>query len=124
MIFSAFWAANAILLVALFAGGDSPKKVVGVTLSFVGLLLCLVWYQTQWRALYHLKDRERLMRDLEALLRVPTQLSLSHMLVAGEHPGTKERWLQRPRARTLLPICSAIAAIMWLIALAIVSHFG
>jgi hypothetical protein len=50
-----FWAANAILLVALFQGGQPPSsRYVGPVLSAVGFLFSAAWFGLQRRALSHI----------------------------------------------------------------------
>lgn len=59
-IFGAFWATNALLVVALFrSGNEYPRDVVGIVLAIVGLALSLVWHRLQNSALHHLVRRER-----------------------------------------------------------------
>jgi hypothetical protein len=111
-IFSVFWAANIVLLVALFSKGDVPERFVGIILSAVGLILCFVWHQVQARALYHALDSERLMDNLEGELRLPPQLSAGHRLVTGARQNTPRLW---PRARTLMPWCSFVACASWVV---------
>jgi hypothetical protein len=42
-VFGVFWAANAVLLVALFTTGKLPEQSVGIIVSGVGLALSVVW---------------------------------------------------------------------------------
>lgn len=49
-VFGAFWAANAVLLVALFQSGDLPKRPVGLIVSRVGFALSPVWLLIRHRA--------------------------------------------------------------------------
>ncbi len=63
-VFGAFWAANALLLVALFTTGKLPDQSVGVIVSSVGLTLSLVWLAIEHRAMAWLKFYEGILREL------------------------------------------------------------
>lgn len=114
-IFGAFWATNAILLVALFTTGDFPSNHwVGVVLGAVGAALSVAWHQIQNRAIHHIVRHEKNMQRIESQLRVPPYVAISAELSGAHsvHP------LQRgPQARTLMRLCSIAALVLWLAAL-------
>jgi len=101
-IFGVFWAANAILLVALFPEGHCPTHYVGLIISLVGLFLAIVWYKIQNRALGHIYKYEGLMKELEELLEIPALYRVSG--------GITQKGI---RARKLMPICSQVMMILW-----------
>lgn len=114
-IFGAFWATNAILLVALFTTGDLPTNHwVGVVVAAIGVALSLVWHQIQNRALHHIVRHETTMYAIESQLRVSPRFAVSARL----SEATASRDSQpKPRARSLMPLCSAAGAICWVLAL-------
>lgn len=112
-IFGVFWAANAILLVALFQNGQIPASAIGIVISVVGALLSLVWHQIQGRALGNVFKHEALIERLELRLEIPENLATSGNINKEDY----NRFLGRGiRARQLMPICSIIAAIVWALA--------
>lgn len=61
-----FSAANAVLLVALFSNGGLPTEpIVGVILSLVGLLMSVIWFCIQGRAIRRIKYYERVIDKIE-----------------------------------------------------------
>lgn len=114
-IFGAFWAANALLLVALFTTGNLPESsVVGIVISGVGILLSLIWHSIQDRALRHLANYEELMTRIETKLEFDSEYAISprvndlayRQFLRGGIP-----------ARKLMPACSIGAAVLWLVGL-------
>ena len=105
-IFGTFWAANAILLVALFTTGDLPtNRIVGIIVATFGTVLSIVWHIIQTRALGHLMRHEELMRKLEAKLDFDPDYAVS----AEVNRKSYDQYLsKRPKARTvmLLQRCS------------------
>src|ERR1700689_3164364 len=66
-----FWAANAVLLVALFKNGTWPTdRSVVLVLGLFGLVMAVLWYIVQSRILQHLAAVEEVMSRLEALLKL------------------------------------------------------
>jgi hypothetical protein len=109
-IFGVFWAANAILLVALFPKGYFPTYLVGLIISLVGLFLAIVWYKIQNRALGHVKLYEDLMKELENKLDMPSECAVS--------PGINEVLYKKylaegTHARELMPMCSRVMMGLW-----------
>ena len=113
-IFGVFWAANAILLVALFSSEAYPRYVVGIVISVVGFLLSLAWHGIQHRALGHVKRYEELMKKLEQQqqLGIPPDLAVSDEI----NPDYDKFLGKGIRARKLMPTCSLVAAILWALA--------
>jgi len=64
-IFGIFWAANAILLVALFQNGTMPHGTVGIVIALVGFGLSFVWHRIQNRALKYVEMYEAIIEKLE-----------------------------------------------------------
>ncbi len=103
-IFGAFWAANAVLLVALFTSGDLPKRPVGLIVSITGLALSLVWLAIEHRAVAWLKYYEAIMRELEQNhLHVPSAVAFT---------GGPER-VEGMRVRPLILSCPFASAVLW-----------
>jgi hypothetical protein len=77
-IFGTFWAANALLLVALFSQGDFPRNPgVGVVISIAGTIVGVAWFQIQRRAIAHLARYEKIVALLEVELQVPDDFRLT-----------------------------------------------
>jgi hypothetical protein len=77
-IFGTFWAANALLLVALFSRGDFPQNPgVGVVISIAGTIVGVAWFLIQRRAIAHLARYERIIALLEIELQVPDDFRLT-----------------------------------------------
>ena len=74
-VFGVFWAANAVLLVALFTTGDLPKRPAGLIVSIVGLAISVVWAAIQIRAIAWLNFYDEVMKKLEDLLQPPVRLT-------------------------------------------------
>lgn len=110
-IFGTFWAANAVLLVALFTTGDLPANpVVGIVVSAVGTVLSVTWHAIQHRALGHLMKHEELMRKLETDLGFDPDYAVSAEINRRDY----DRYLGKgPRARKVMPTCSLGAALLW-----------
>jgi hypothetical protein len=103
-IFGVFWAANAVLLVALFTTGALPKRPVGLVVSIVGLALSLVWLAIQHRAVAWLKYYEVVVGELEEKhLHVPPSVALT---------GQRER-VGGVRVRPLMLGCPLVSAVLW-----------
>jgi hypothetical protein len=64
-IFGIFWAANAVLLVAVFA---SNAWYVVFVVSAIGIFTSAVWLMLLHRAVSHISIDEDLMRDIENVL--------------------------------------------------------
>jgi len=114
-IFGTFWAANAILLVALFPSGRFPKvPAVGIIISLVGMIMSLIWYGMQRRALGHLNRHEELITEIETRLGIDQKLATSARINDESYArnlggGIAARWLMK--------ISSIIVAGFWAIML-------
>lgn len=114
-IFAAFWAANAILLVALFRDGRYPDdRAAAVTVTSVGLLLSVTWFGIQRRALGHIERFEKLMARLEVRLGVPQDLALSGTINRDDYNKCVPHG---PHGRPLMLFFNFVAAALWLAAL-------
>jgi hypothetical protein len=77
-IFGTFWAANALLLVALFSQGDFPRhSAVGIIISAAGTIVSVAWFLIQRRAIGHLKRYEDIIAAIEEELGIPADFRLS-----------------------------------------------
>lgn len=113
-IFGAFWGANTVLLVALFATGTLPSNhYVGIVVSAVGALLSSVWHIIQQRAIGHLKRFETLMDRLERKLGVPADYAVSAKINVTDYEACLGR--TKVSARTLMRACSFLAASLWIL---------
>ncbi len=66
LIFSIFWAANAVLLATVFDKNVSVQR--GMVISCIGALSSLVWWIIQVRALAHERIRKNIAAELEETL--------------------------------------------------------
>jgi len=126
-IFGIFWAANAILLVALFTTGNLPQRPVGLVISFVGFLLSIVWFVIQRRAVNLLTYYEEIIKNLEYQhLHIPTQVAISPSLNKSLFDKTMKGALvdkvldkllyifgRERRIRRLMSTCAFFATLMW-----------
>jgi uncharacterized membrane protein len=103
-VFGVFWAANAVLLVALFTSGDLPKRPVGLVVSIVGIALSLVWLTIEHRAVGWLKFYEAIVRELEQ-----THLHVPPAVAFTGHPET----VGGMRVRPLMLACPLVSAVIW-----------
>jgi len=109
-IFGVFWAANAILLVALFPNGSLPTSWSGTVIGFVGLFLSIIWYLIQKRALGHLERHETLMTILEKELAIEPTYAVSAEL----NRELYDKYLKRGcKARDVMRASSIGVIIFW-----------
>ena len=115
-VFGIFWATNGLLLVALFNNGSMPQdRLPIIVIGTVGLLMSAVWFLIQRRALGHLVRHERLASALEPALGLDHQ----HATSADLNAVAFERHVGRgPRARQVMPACSAIGVVGWAVLVA------
>lgn len=103
-VFGAFWAANAVLLVALFTTGKLPEQSVGAIVSGVGLALSVVWLAIEHRAMAWLRFYEGILRELERnYLYIPLSIAFTGRPEVVK--GVTVRWL--------ILACPLISAILW-----------
>lgn len=108
-IFGTFWAANVLLLIALFSDGHFPEAIVGIIISLFGIGLGLVWHIVQHRALGHITKYEHLMKRLEKKLDFPKEFGVS-----GINEDDYAQYVgQGIRARVVMPGSSMGALIIW-----------
>ena len=113
-IFGAFWGANTVLLVALFATGTLPTNhFVGLVVSLVGAFLSVTWHIIQKRAIGHLERFELLMDRLERKLDIPTDYAVSSRINVADYKACLGR--TKTSARTLMRACSLLAATLWIL---------
>ncbi|MFC2020584.1 hypothetical protein ACFLU1_02145 [Chloroflexota bacterium] len=120
-----FWAANAILLVALFQDGDIPAtKAPGVVISAAGMLFSILQYFLQGRALGHIRRYEELIRRIEKDgLGLAPRYCVSYELnsvdadkyLGGDKGKIKKMLIMGTlfRVRNLMQISSGSLAVVW-----------
>ncbi|NQT79922.1 MAG: hypothetical protein HQ555_05970 [Candidatus Aminicenantes bacterium] len=108
-----FWAANAILLVALFTSGDFPNNIVGIVISLVGLAFSLTWHKLQNRALGNVIRLEKIRKRLEDKLKIDPIYSADSEVDSCEF----KKLLKGKSAREIMPKCCLGGAVFWSIAL-------
>lgn len=104
-----FWAANAVLLVALFQGGKLPEaNVPRLVVSGVGMVLSTIQYFLQGRALGHIQRYEKLMTRLEHALDFAPEYAISANLNTEDADrylgGRKGNVWFKVRRGTLVPV--------------------
>jgi hypothetical protein len=112
-VFGIFWAANVLLVGALFVTGKTPERLVGIIIAATGTVLSLIWALMQSRALRFLAFYEEVQRSLERrLLGDESKFALSPKLnkkAFDDAPGTGAR------ARLIMIWSSIGTAIAWFI---------
>ena len=76
-VFGVFWAAGAVLLVALFTTGNAPSRSVGLVVSIAGTVLSFIWAIIQYRALGYLHFYDSVVQEIESRLHLPADVALS-----------------------------------------------
>ncbi len=110
-IFGIFWAASALLLVALFRTGDFPENsAVGIIISGVGLSLSIAWSLIQRRSLGHIKRHEKLMKRLEQKLEFDPDYAVSAEINTEDYDQCVGKG---PAARTVMTWFSRAPIIGW-----------
>jgi hypothetical protein len=110
-IFGVFWAANAVLLVALFTTGQLPTTQIGIVVSVTGTILSCVWFIIQQRAIRWLKYYEMIIFRLEdKYLKIPPDVTLS--------PGiNKTTFMEKVGSgisvRSLMVGSGVVTALLW-----------
>ena len=114
---SVFWAANAVLLVALFQGGEPPKKdVVGFLISATALGLTIVWRLLQDRMIGLLKCDEELLTTIQKHLNIEDQLIVSRKPEIG---GARALGRRTFPAKRVLQVATDACALWWFISMCI-----
>jgi hypothetical protein len=109
VIFSVFWAADAVLLVALFTTGQAPMPLVGIVVCLIGFALSYVWTVIEKRAIGYLRFYEKVVDALERQLNIPPEFALSGAI--NERFRTE---VTGPSTRPLVIWCGRISAILWI----------
>jgi hypothetical protein len=106
-IFAVFWAAQVLLVGAVFQGDQFPPNVAPTFgLAFLGAIMSIAWGITQHRSLLHLERHEHLIDLLESELVQRGEMLPEHRLtMASLHKG--------PRARTVMRVCAWTATGIW-----------
>jgi hypothetical protein len=114
-IFGVFWAANAVLIVALFTTGNLPESLVGILVSIIGLILSIIWALIQHRAINWLRYYEHIIFRIERkYLHLPMDINLSPRI----NKFAKKKIIKgKVRVRVLMNYSGPVAVILWLLAL-------
>lgn len=113
-IIGIFFAANAVLLVAIFPNGNyPPNPLVGVIITLFGVLLCMAWHLIQGRAIGYVKKHEALIFALEKALKVEGRYAISRELTEVERKVYFGHCTIS--ARKVMPMCSSILLVFWII---------
>jgi hypothetical protein len=117
-VFSLFSAANTVLILALSSlASFNPlsRSRLGLVVSGVGVLLALVWWGIERRALQYMEFFESAQRDLEKKLGIDPALSLTRMR-SSEKGSVAEKSLGRVRewSRPLMMSLIGVALFAWL----------
>ncbi len=121
-IFGIFWAASALLLVALFRSGDFPDNfIVGLIISTVGFSLSIAWFLIQRRSLGHVKRHEKLMERIEQKLGFNPDYAASAEVNLKDY---QEFLSMRPRARNVMKAFSIFALIGWSVLVSLFIYRG
>lgn len=113
-IFGTFWAANALLVVAIFTNEYSEYEAfITAGIELIGIFIALIWHTMQNRALGHIYRHETLMSKIEKKLGFDREYAVS----ADINPEPFILFLSGLRARKVMPACSLGVAIIWLISL-------
>ena len=107
-----FWVANAGLVIALFASGDVPRPLVGVSVSAAGLLLAAACWLLVRQAAARVQRSDALIGRIERRLGVATDLTLGSEAPEGLGVGG------------LIGLATAGAGVLWLVALALFAYSG
>jgi hypothetical protein len=108
-VFGVFWAASAVLLVALFTTGDVPKRPVGVIVCTVGTALSLVWYVVQVRAIGYLNFYDSVVETIEIRLGLPAEIALSGR-INNTHRSVHVKGVS---VRPVMVACTIVSAALW-----------
>lgn len=115
-IFGVFWAANAVLLVALFSSGEMPNAKAGTVISAAGAILALVWFVVQRRAIRWLSYYENIIYRIEKeYLIIPPDIALSARINNATFMKEIGHGI---RVRRIMIGSSVMTALCWVAALA------
>ena len=112
-IFGIFWAANALLLVAIFTSNLDYTKYTVTIISGVGIFTSIVWFLILHRGLSHNSLYECLMRIIEdKLFKDCPEYRLTL-------PETGKSKISGPRARNVMRGSVIVFLMLWLVGLGI-----
>jgi len=112
-----FWAANAVLLVALFSTGDFPvDPLVPIVISIAGLFQFLAWRTIHDRVLWHLNRVEALMERIEEDIGLGERHALSVRLSESDY---REFFAKGPSARRAVKVSIHLVGISWALLLVV-----
>ena len=113
-IFGVFWAANVLLLGALFVTGRLPDDTVGALISSAGVILCVVWSLIEARAIHFLAFYEAVHSSLEDMLfSGHPSVALGRRLNDKTFKAAGHTTI---RVRIIMKVSSIGSAIAWLVA--------
>ncbi|MBI2980431.1 MAG: hypothetical protein HYY41_06380 [Chloroflexi bacterium] len=115
-IFGIFWAANAILLVAVFQNGTVPHGTAGIIIALVGFGLSFVWHKIQNRALNYVIFYEAVIEKLERALKIEGEYAVSGKISGEAWETIIGRGI---RVRQWMRGSTWVVMILWGIALAV-----
>jgi hypothetical protein len=109
-VFSLFAAANAALVITLLSSDPLPRSGVSFAVSSVGLVLGIVWFSIQKRALQYMRFFETVQCKLETNLAIDPALSLTRL-----RSSDPNRSLGKPgeRSRYVMMIFIGLVLIAW-----------
>ena len=110
--FGAFWLANAVLLVALVSGGVFPLATIAAVVAGAGVALSVVAALLLRRGAAQIQQCTAVASRLEQRLDTPPELALA--------TAAADDW----RVTTLPALCAGVAALLWLLALALSLYAG
>ena len=113
-VFGVFWAAGAVLLVALFTNGSAPQRPVGLVVCAVGTVLSIIWAIIQSRAIGYLHFYDSVVQEIESLMGLPADIALSGRLNKKHHSAN----VKGVPVRSLMVWCTIAAALVWTITFA------
>jgi hypothetical protein len=119
-VFGVFCAAEAVLLAALFQSGGPPTGYVGRVVSYAGIVISVVWWLIQIRALAWLRFYEDVVIELEKNnLSIPVNVRVT---VPKEDLKEKVKWeflglRVSVRIRWLMSVCPLISVLAWVVGL-------
>ena len=75
-VFSMFWAANALLLVAIFQNTNPPfTSIKWLVIPFFGISISIIWYRISFRIMGYQEFYENLVARLEEeIFKIPERL--------------------------------------------------
>ena len=115
VIFSIFWAANAVFFDALHDGWEHPHSGYAATICLAGTLGSAVWWAIQARVLAHQRWREDVVAILETRLGYGyNEYSKAIRLSTKENPCSDKQLQTTLGARPLMIGSSALLAHLWI----------